>query len=74
MKKKIFLKELQKILEVKKISENILLDQNNFDSLKVLEIISFKEKYFKKLIINPSEYNKCKKVYDLIKLFKINND
>jgi hypothetical protein len=74
MKKKLFLNELQKILELKKISEEILLNQNNFDSLKILELISFKEKYFKHLNIKPSDYSRCKKVIDLVKIFKIKND
>jgi acyl carrier protein len=74
MKKKLFLNELQKILELKKISEEILLNQNNFDSLKILELISFKERHFKRLNINPSDYSRCKKVRDLVEIFKIKND
>jgi hypothetical protein len=37
-------------------------------------MITLKEMYFKKLNIKPSDYNKCKKVKDLVKIFKIQND
>jgi acyl carrier protein len=75
MKKKQFFKELQKIFEIKKnLNEEMLLSDINFDSLKILEMITLKEMYFKKLNIKPSDYNKCKKVKDLVKIFKIQND
>ena len=75
MKKKQFFKELQKIFEIKKkINEEMLLSDIDFDSLRILEIISLQEMYFQKLIIKPSEYNKCKKVKDLVKIFKTQND
>tara|TARA_B110000971_G_C20020574_1_gene506120 strand:- start:1016 stop:1243 length:228 start_codon:yes stop_codon:yes gene_type:complete len=75
MKKKQFFKELQKIFEIKKkINEEMLLSDINFDSLRVLEMISLQEMYFQKLNIKPSNYNQCKKIKDLIKLFKIQND
>ena len=74
MKKKQFLIEMQNIFEVKKIEENMPLDYKNFDSLKILELISFKEKHFQQLNISPSDYIKCKKISDFVKMFKIKND
>ena len=71
MKKNVFLEELKKIFEKNKILENDSLSKLDFDSLKILELISFKENRFKNLNIKPSDYLKCKKVSDLIKLFKI---
>lgn len=65
-----FLKELSVILE-KKVTEKSNLDKASLDSIKILELISFKEKKFKNLKIKPDEYLKCKTVLDLIKLFKI---
>jgi len=74
MKKKQFYKELQKIFEIKKISEEMLLSEVNLDSLKILELISLQEMYFQRLNIKPSDYSKCKKIKDLVKIFKIEND
>ena len=75
MKKKIFFKELQKIFEIKKkINEDFPLNDRIFDSLKILEMISFQETYFQNLNIKPSDYKKCKKVGDLVKILKIKND
>lgn len=74
MKKKQFYKELQKIFEIKKISEEMLLSEVNFDSLKILELISLQEMYFQRLNIEPSDYSKCKKIKDIVKIFKIEND
>ena len=71
MKKKDFLNELANIFEKKKITETDSLEKLGFDSLKILELIAFQESKFKKVNINPSDYNKCKKVSDLIKLFRI---
>lgn len=71
MKKKDFLNELANIFEKKKITETDSLEKLDFDSLKILELIAFQESKFKKVNINPSDYNKCKKVSDLIKLFRI---
>jgi|TARA_B100000579_G_C22826194_1_gene853269 acyl carrier protein len=70
MKKNEFLNELSKIFE-KKINEKTGLDQLNFDSLKVLELISLKESKFKKLKINPDQYLKCRSISEILKLFKI---
>ena len=71
MKKKDFLSELENIFEKKKIAETDSLEKLDFDSLRILDLIAFQEKKFQKININPSDYNKCKKVNDLIKLFKI---
>ncbi len=71
MKKNQFLDELKIIFEVKKIDENLKLEKLNYDSLKLLELIAFKENKFKNLKIKPSDFESCKKISDLIKLFKI---
>ena len=50
MKKKQFFKELQKRFEIKKnLNEEMLLIDINFDSLRILEMITLKEMYFKKI-------------------------
>ena len=51
MKKNVFLEELKKIFEKNKILENDSLSKLDFDSLKILELISFKENRFKNLKI-----------------------
>jgi len=71
MKKNQFLDELKIIFEVKKIDQNSSLEKLNYDSLKLLELIAFKEAKFKTLKIKPSDFENCKKISDLIKLFKI---
>lgn len=71
MKKNQFLDELKIIFEVKKIDQNLKLEDLYFDSLKLLELIAFKEAKFKKLKIKPSDFENCKKISDLVKLFKI---
>lgn len=71
MKKNQFLDELKIIFEVKKIDQNLKLEDLYFDSLKLLELIAFKEGKFKKLKIKPSDFENCKKISDLVKLFKI---
>ena len=70
MDKKKILKDLGKIFS-KKVSEKDNLVDLDFDSLIILELISYKEKYFKKIDIKPDKYIKCKNISDLIKLFKI---
>ena len=70
MDKKKIIKDLSKIFS-KKVSEKDNLVDLDFDSLKILELISYKEKYFKKIDIKPDKYTKCKNISDLIKLFKI---
>ena len=71
MKKNQFLEELKIIFEVKKIDQNSKLANLNFDSLILLELIAFKEAKFKKLKIQPRDFENCKKISDLIELFKI---
>jgi|TARA_B110000027_G_C16096875_1_gene291224 acyl carrier protein len=68
MKKIVFIKNLQKILE-KKISEKDNLEKNGLDSLKVLELMVFNDKNFKNININPDKISRCKKVGDLIRLY-----
>jgi len=71
MKYEIFKKELGKILEKKQINEKTKLSDLNFDSLKILEILSFADKNFKNLSLNVDNLYNCKNVKDLINLFKI---
>ena len=71
MNKKQLLKELERIFEKKKIKENTSLDKLNFDSLKILELIAFKEIKFKNLKIKPIDFYNCKKVIDIVKLLKV---
>ena len=71
MKLNELLEQLKFIFEVKKIDQNMNLEKLNFDSLKILELIALKETKFKKLRINPEEFQKCNKVSDIIKLFKV---
>lgn len=71
MKKNQFLNELKIIFEVKKIDPDLKLEKLNYDSLKLLELIAFKEDKFKTLKIKPRDFENCKKISDLIKLFKI---
>ena len=68
MKKIVFIKNLQKILE-KKVSEKDNLEQKGLDSLKILELMVFNDKNFKNININPDKISKCKKVSDLIRLY-----
>ena len=56
------LEQLKYIFEVKKIDQNMDLGKLNFDSLKILELIALKESQFKKLKINPDEFQNCKKI------------
>lgn len=71
MNKKQLLKELERIFEKKEIKENTSLDKLNFDSLKILELIAFKEIKFKNLKIKPIDFYDCKKVIDIVKLLKV---
>ena len=71
MKLNQFLKQLKYIFEIKKIDQNMDLEKLNFDSLKILELIALKESKFKKLKINLNEFQHCKKIIDIIKLFKV---
>lgn len=71
MNKDQLLKELKHIFEKKEINENMNLEKLNFDSLKILELIALKETKFKNLRIKPTEFHDCKRVIDIIKLFKV---
>ena len=72
MKKNDFFKHLSLILQTKeKLKDTLKLNSLNVDSLTVLELIAFKEKYFKKLKIDPNKYLKCNTIKDLLNLFKI---
>jgi acyl carrier protein len=71
MNKEQLLKELKYIFEKKEINENINLEKLNFDSLKILELISLKETKFKNLKIKPIDFHNCKRVIDIVKLFKV---
>lgn len=71
MKYSIFINELSKIFEKKKITEKTSLETLNFDSLKILEILSFADKNFNDLKLDVNKLYDCKNIKDLIKLFKI---
>ena len=71
MKHEEFIKYLSKILEKKQINEKTKLSETNFDSLKILEILSLADKKFKNLQLNVDDLYNCKNVKDLINLFKI---
>ncbi len=68
MNKLKFLQELSKIFEIK-VNEKSSLQDVNFDSLKILDLIALKESKFKNLKINPDEYIKCSNIKDIVKLF-----
>ena len=67
MRKKILIKNLEKILEKKNISEKSDL---GLDSLKILEIMAFNDSSFNSLKISPDKINKCKTFGQLIKLYE----
>ena len=71
MKNSELLKKLKKLFDNKKINEETLLSKLNYDSLKILEILSFADKNFPKLNLEAQKLYDCKKVQDLIKLFDI---
>ena len=70
MKKKILIKNLEKILEKKNISEKSDLNDLGLDSLKILEIMAFNDSAFNSLKISPDKINKCKTFGQLIKLYE----
>tara|TARA_B100000401_G_C52344150_1_gene502501 strand:+ start:298 stop:519 length:222 start_codon:yes stop_codon:yes gene_type:complete len=71
MKNSELLKKLNKLFDKKKINEETLLSELNYDSLKILEVLSFADKNFPKLNLEAQKLYDCKKVKDLIKLFNI---
>ena len=71
MKNSELLKKLNKLFDKKKINEETLLSELNYDSLKILEVLSFADKNFPKLNLEAQKLYDCKKVKDLIKLFDI---
>ena len=71
MKKEALLNELKFIFQIKKIDETMSLEKLNFDSLNILDLIALKETKFKNLKIKPTEFHNCKKVIDIVKLFKV---
>tara|TARA_B100000963_G_C22562138_1_gene641882 strand:- start:10 stop:231 length:222 start_codon:yes stop_codon:yes gene_type:complete len=71
MKNSELLKKLKKLFDNKKINEETLLSKLNYDSLKILEILSFADKNFPKLNLEAQKLYDCKKIKDLIKLFDI---
>lgn len=71
MKQNEFLKKLEKIFEKNKLTKNSSLSNLNFDSLKILEILSFADNEFTDIKIDANKLTKCKSINDLIKIFKI---
>ena len=71
MKKNNFLRQLEKIFEIKKnsVSEKTTLKNVQFDSLKVLELMAFNDSNFIGLKIPPNKLSKCKDFGELIKLY-----
>ena len=72
MKKKDFLDNLAKILEKKTVAETSKLSDLEFDSLNALDLMTFNDINFKDLNISTDEFEKCKTVKDLIKLYGSN--
>jgi|TARA_B100002052_G_C15697656_1_gene513597 acyl carrier protein len=73
MKKEKFIVAIADILQAEEtINEKTKLEDFNYDSLVILELIVLKEKEFPSLKIDPDKFTDCKTVKDLMKLFKIN--
>ena len=68
MKKNELIKLFEKILRKKKSDS---LEKIGLDSLKMLEIMVFNDQNFNKLKISPEKINKCKKLKDLLRLYKL---
>ena len=71
MKKNDLIKEFTILFDNKKLTEKTSLSELNYDSLKILEILSYADKNFPKLNLEPDKLYNCKKVKDLIKLFDL---
>tara|TARA_B110000483_G_C17926537_1_gene439015 strand:- start:407 stop:637 length:231 start_codon:yes stop_codon:yes gene_type:complete len=71
MKETEFLKHLASILEVKPkdIIKNKTLESYDFDSLRVLELMSFNDQFFEKLNISADQIQDCVKISDLIRIY-----
>ncbi len=73
MKKEKFIVAMADILQAEEtINEKTKLENFNYDSLVILELIVLKEKEFPSLNIDPDKFIDCKTIKDLMKLFKIN--
>ena len=69
MNKLELLNNLKKILEKKKIQDKDNLVKIGMDSLKILELMVFNDKNFKKIKISPDKISNCRTVGDLLKLY-----
>ena len=66
-----FIKQLALILEVKPkdIVKNKTLESYDFDSLRVLELMSFNDQFFEELNISAEQIQDCVKISDLLKIY-----
>ena len=71
MKKSNLIKEFTKLFKNTKLTEKTSLSELNFDSLKILEILSFADKKFSKLNLDTDKLCKCENVGDIVKLFNV---
>tara|TARA_Y100001970_G_C14191679_1_gene835754 strand:+ start:1390 stop:1617 length:228 start_codon:yes stop_codon:yes gene_type:complete len=75
MNKKEILEHLAKIFERSSINESDTLESLEFDSLILLDLTTFNDKFFSDLDIKYEDINKCKNIGDIIRLYgkKIKN-
>ena len=75
MNKKEILEHLAKIFERSSIKESDTLESLEFDSLILLDLTTFNDKFFSDLDIKYEDINKCKNIADIISLYgkKIEN-
>jgi acyl carrier protein len=71
MKETEFIKQLALILEVKPkdIVKNKTLESYDFDSLRVLELMSYNDQFFEELNISADQIQDCVKISDLLKIY-----
>ena len=71
MKETEFIKQLALILEVKPkdIVKNKTLESYDFDSLRVIELMSFNDQFFEELNISADQIQDCVKISDLLKIY-----
>ena len=71
MKETEFIKQLALILEVKPkdIVKNKTLESYDFDSLRMLELMSFNDQFFEELNISADQIQDCVKISDLLKIY-----